>query len=224
MKIPVSIWSDIACPWCFVGMANLDAAIRQLADESEAVELQLRWRAFELDPRPREPSTQNYAERLAVKYQRSVEQAQEMLDTMTQAIADVGGRADFSKVIAANTFRAHQLIQWAGDTDRRGETNNAQHQLIAALKRGYLGDGLNLGVDDEMLQLVGELGLDQAAAEVALNSERFSDVVRADELAAEQNGIRGVPFFVIGSYGLSGAQPAAALIEVVRKVESDYHG
>jgi predicted DsbA family dithiol-disulfide isomerase len=219
--VPVSIWSDIACPWCFVGKAHLDAAIKQIALETPTVELQVRWRAFELDPRPREPSTQNYAERLAAKYQRSVEQAQEMLDTMTQAIADVGGHADFSKVIAANTFKAHQLIQWAGDTDQRGETSDAQHRLTDAFKRGYLGNGLNLGEDDEMLNVVAELGLDRSAAKDALSSECFADAVRDDELAAEQNGIRGVPFFVIGSYGLSGAQPASALIEAVRKVQSD---
>ncbi len=202
-------------------MANLDAAIVQLADESDSVELQIRWRSFELDPRPREPSTENYAERLAAKYQRSVEQAQEMLDTMTQAIADVGGRADFSKVIAANTFRAHQLIQWAGDTDQRGDTSDAQHRLAGALKRGYLGDGLNLGEDAEMLNVVAELGLDQDAAKEALSSERFANTVRGDEQEAEQLGIRGVPFFVMGGYGLSGAQPPSALVEVVHKVQSD---
>ncbi len=221
MIIPVSVWSDIACPWCFVGKAHLETAIRQLATETPDLQLQVSWRAFELDPRPREPSTQNYAERLAAKYQRSVDQAQEMLDTMTRAIGDVGGRADFSKVIVANTFNAHRLIQWAGDTDRVGATCNAQHRLTDAFMRGYLGDGLNLGKDEEMLLVVAALGLSRAAAADVLTSQRYADVVRADEQAAEQHSIRGVPFFVIGGYGLSGAQPSEALIEVIRQAQSD---
>lgn len=220
MTIPISIWSDIACPWCFVGKAHLEAAIRQLATESPALRLEISWRAFELDPRPREPSTQDYAARLAAKYQRSVEQAQEMIDTMTQAISDVGGRADFSKVVAANTFNAHRLIQWAGETDRDGETSSAQHRLTDAFMRGYLGDGLNLAKDEEMLNVVAALGLNRDAAMDVLTSQRFADAVRADEQAAEQHGIRGVPFFVIDGFGLSGAQPSDALIEVIQNAQS----
>ncbi len=221
MIIPVFIWSDIACPWCFVGKTRLDAAIRQIATESPGLRLQVRWRAFELDPRPREPSTKSYAERLAAKYQRTVEQAQEMIEAMTRAIADAGGRADFAKVIAANTFNAHRLIQWAGDTDRVGQTSNAQHRLTDAFMRGYLGDGLNLGRDEEMLDVVSTLGLSRAAAADVLASQRYADAVRADEQAAQHHGIHGVPFFVIGGYGLSGAQPSDTLVDVIRQVQSE---
>ncbi len=190
--------------------------MRQIAAETPAPELQIRWRAFELDPRPREPTAQSYAERLAAKYQRSLEQAQEMIDTMTQAISDVGGHADFSKVIAANTFEAHRLIQWAGDKDRAGETSNAQHRVTDAFMRGYLGHGVNLGNDEDLLNVVESVGLERSEAKELLDSDRFADTVRADEQTAEQHGIRGVPFFVIGDYGLSGAQPTATLIEAIR--------
>lgn len=206
--VNISIWSDIACPWCFVGKANLDAAVRQLAIDDPKVALQIRWRAFELDPRPREPSAQTYVERLAAKYQRSVADAQEMIDTMTQAISDAGGFADFGKVIAANTFNAHRLIQWAGDTD--------QHRLKGAFMRDYLGHGVNLGNEDDLLGVVESVELDRAAAGDVLSSDKFADTIRADEATAEQHGIRGVPFFVIGDYGLSGAQPSATLIEAIR--------
>ncbi|MFK8028954.1 MAG: DsbA family oxidoreductase [Gammaproteobacteria bacterium] len=219
MKIPVSVWSDIACPWCFVGKAHLESAIQQLSVEEPAVQLQITWRAFELDPRPKEPSSLSYAERLATKYNRSVAQAQDMLDTMTNAIRDAGGHADFDTVIPANTFDAHRLIQWAGDTDRSGETSDAQHRITDAFMRGYLGEGLNLAKHEEMLEVVAALKLDRTAAEEVLSTQRYADVVRADELAAEQNNIRGVPFFVIGGYGLSGAQPSEALIEVIRQAQ-----
>ena len=221
MIIPISIWSDIACPWCFVGKANLETAIRELTDEEPELKFDIRWRAFELDPRPREPSTQNYVERLAAKYQRSAEQAQQMIDNMTDAIGNVGGHADFGKVIGANTFDAHRLIQWAGETDRAGETDNAQHQLTDAFMRGYLGDGIDLGRDEDMLRVVESVGLDQSAAEKVLASNQFADVVRADEQAAEQQDIRGVPYFVIGGYGLSGAQPSSTLGAAIQQAVTE---
>ena len=221
MTVPISVWSDIACPWCFVGKANLEAAIRELAAVDPDLQPDIRWRAFELDPRPREPSTQSYVERLAAKYQRSVEEAQQMIDNMTQAIADAGGHADFAKVIAANTFDAHRLIQWAGETDRSGETDNAQFRLSDAFMRGYLGNGVNLGSHDDMLGVVESAGLDRSAAQEVLTSGSFADAVREDERTAEEYGIRGVPFFVIGGYGLSGAQPGATLVEAIQKVRAE---
>lgn len=220
MIIPIAVWSDIACPWCFVGKANLEKAIRELTDEVPELQFDIRWRAFELDPRPREPSTQNYVERLAAKYQCSAEQAQEMIDNMTDAIGNVGGHANFAKVIAANTFDAHRLIQWAGETDRAGETVNAQHQLTDAFMCGYLGDGINLGRDEDMLGVVESVGLDQFAAQEVLASKQFADVVRADEQTAERQGIRGVPFFVIGGYGLSGAQSSSTLVAAIQQARS----
>ena len=103
---------------------------------------------------------QNYVERLAAKYQRSVEEAQQMIDNMTAAISDAGGNADFGKVIAANTFDAHRLIQWVGETDRASEAGDAQHQLTDAFMRGYLGDGINLGRKEDLLGVVESVGGD----------------------------------------------------------------
>ena len=220
MKIPISVWSDIACPWCFVGKANLDAAIRELAAVDPNLQPDVRWRAFELDPRPREPSTESYVERLAAKYQRSVEDAQQMIDTMTHAIAEAGGHADFGKVIVANTFDAHRLIQWGGETDRSGETDNAQVRLTDRFMRGYLGAGANLGSHDDMLDIVESAGLDRLMAQHVLTSGKFADRVREDERMAERHGIHGVPFFIIGDYGLSGAQRSAALVEAMQKVRA----
>jgi len=181
--VPISVWSDIACPWCFVGKAHLEDALEQLALDAQELQVQVRWRAFELDPSPRKPSTQSYAERLASKYQRSVSQAQEMIDTMTKAIADCGGRVDFTRIVPANTFDAHS------------------HK--------------------DMLQLIESLSLDVTDAEEVLASARFGDVVRSDEAQAQHYEIRGVPFFAIAGYGLSGAQPGAVILETVRQALSD---
>lgn len=176
---------------------------------------------FELDPTPRKQSSEKYIDRLAAKHQRTTGHAREMLGSMSPAILVAGGAADFVKVIAANTFDAHRLIQWAGDSDRSGVTENAQYRLTDSFMRAYLGEGLDLSDNHSMLELVAALGLDRESAADVLATERFADVVRADEQAAEQHGIRGVPFFAIGKYGLSGAQPSATLIEAVRQVQSD---
>ncbi len=221
MTIPVQVWSDIACPWCFVGKARLDKAIKMLIQEDPTIAVHVRWRAFELDPRPREPSTDTYAGRLAKKYGRSVAQAQQMLDTMTDAIHREGGECDFSKVVAANTFDAHRLIQWAGDTDDRGETSNAQHRIKEALMRGYLGRGLDLSSHPEMLALVSEVGLDAKRAREVLASDEFAETVRNDEAHAQQYSISGVPFFVIGRYGVSGAQEATTLVDALKQAHSE---
>ncbi len=218
--ISVSVWSDIACPWCFVGKAHLDEAISQFKADVPNVNVNVKWRAFELDPSPRKPSSKSYAERLAAKYQRTLEQAQEMLDIMTNAISEAGGFADFNRVIAANTFNAHRLIQWAGDSDDTGTTLNAQHQLTDALMRGYLGEGLDLNNHESMLQVVATTGLSVEDGKDVLTSRRYSDTVRADEQEAHRHGISGVPFFVIGGYGLSGAQPVSTLAEVMHKAQT----
>ncbi|MDN3640344.1 DsbA family oxidoreductase [Simiduia curdlanivorans] len=219
MVIDISVWSDIACPWCFVGKQRLAVAVDQL--KAEGIEVDIRWRAFELDPRPKEKDGAPYVERLAKKYGRSIAQAQEMLDTMAAAIQTAGGPCDFSRVQIANTFNAHRLIQWAGATDRAGETDGAQHRLTDGLMRGYLGEGLDLSSAQAMVDLVDSLGLDAPRAAGVLSSDDFADAVRQDEQLAQQYGISGVPFFVIGRYGVSGAQESSTLMQAIRDVHRE---
>ncbi|MEM7277907.1 MAG: DsbA family oxidoreductase [Pseudomonadota bacterium] len=215
-SLNISVWSDIACPWCFVGKARLDSALEEFKSAPDAPTVSVNWRAFELDPRPREASTVAYAKRLASKYNRSLAEAQQMLDTMTAAIQSEGGEANFDTVIAANTFNAHRLIQWAGTDDVQRSQPDAQHLLTDALMRGYLGHGLNLSVDAEMLAIVTAVGLDEARARLILEGEEFGGKVRADEQEAHSHGISGVPFFVIGQYGVSGAQESETLLQVMK--------
>lgn len=221
MTIAISVWSDIACPWCFVGKQRLEQALAQFARDAGAPEVRVTWRAFELDPRPRAPDHTPYAERLAKKYNRSVQEATQMIATMADNIRAEGGRADFDRIIVANTFNAHRLIQWAGQTDSDGLTRGAQHALTDALMRGYLGQGLNLADTEALLSPVIQLALDEKAARDVLDSDAFADVVREDEALAQQYGIQGVPFFVIGQYGLSGAQASTTLLEVLHTVQSE---
>ena len=218
MRIAVSIWSDIACPWCFVGKSRFESALKRLAKDNIAADVQVRWRAFELDPRQREITDTPYVERLAAKYNRSIAEAQQMLDTMSDAIVAAGGECDFDKLIPANTFDAHRLIQWSGTSDTPG----AQQRLTDALMRGYLGRGLDLSSPTEMLEVVSNVGLDAAKAAAVLDSDEFAETVRADEQEAHRNGIQGVPFFVIGRYGVSGAQEVSTFVDVIRQSLASY--
>ncbi len=224
MALIISIWSDIACPWCFVGKSRLEDALGQLALDAAPPDIELRWRAFELDPRPRAPSTAPYAERLATKYNRSVADAQAMIDTMSDAIRQAGGEADFERIVPANTFDAHRLIQWAGQTDRNGITRNAQTQITDAFMRGYLGHGLDLSSHAAMIGVVEKSGLDADEAQVVLEGAEFADQVRDDERQAQQSGISGVPFFLIDRYGVSGAQDATTLADAIRQVAKALEG
>lgn len=215
MSIAISIWSDIACPWCFVGKQRLEQALQTFSAQAGAPQVSIRWRAFELDPSQRSASDAPYAERLATKYGTSVEKAQQMIDNMTAAIHDAGGPCDFNKIKVGNTFAAHQLIQWAGSTDTEAKTSGAQHQLTDALMRGYLGEGLDIDSRPALLKVVANLGLDAVAAAAVLETNAFADAVRGDEQEAQHHGISGVPFFVIGRYGVSGAQEAHTLVDVL---------
>ncbi len=198
-----------------MGKARLDSALSKFQSAPDAPQVGINWRAFELDPRPREASTVAYAERLASKYNRSLTEARQMLDNMTAAIQAEGGEADFDTVIAANTFNAHRLIQWAGTDEVRRDQSDAQHRLTDALMRGYLGRGLNLSVDAQMLAVVKSVGLNEARARSILEGDEYGDKVRADEQEAQSHGIQGVPFFVIGQYGVSGAQESETLLQVM---------
>ena len=210
-KLDVQIWSDIACPWCYVGKRRLEAALARFAHKDE---VSVTWRAFELDPaapRVRDPST-SYAERLGAKYGRSVAQAQGMIDSMTQTGAADGLDMRFDRVQSGNTFDAHRLHHFAAE---RGLGDAAKERLL----RAYMTEGEAIGEPEVLARLGADIGLDADAVRTMLASDAFKDEVRGDERAAQQLGIRGVPFFVFdGRYGVSGAQPADTLLGVLEKV------
>ncbi|MCE9576780.1 MAG: DsbA family oxidoreductase [Deltaproteobacteria bacterium] len=204
MRLAVEIWSDIACPWCYVDKRRFEAALAAFAHK-DAVDVT--WRAFELDPgapkvQPREPS---YAARLAAKYGMSEAKAVAAIDSMTKTAAVEGIEMHPETIQAGNTFDAHRLIHLARE---HGKGDAAKERLF----RAYFTEGQAVG-DHAALAAVGaELGLDAAEVSALLDGDRFAREVRDEELEAQQLGIRGVPFFVIaGRYGVSGAQPADAL-------------
>lgn len=208
-KLSIEIWSDIACPWCYVGKRRLESALSAL--EQEAPEVDLVWRAFELDAAaPRvQPAEVDYVAKLAAKYGRTKQQAQDMIDAMTEVAAKDGLDFRFDRIRPGNTFDAHRLLHFALESDPQG---GLQDKLKERFMRGYLCEGEAIGEREALLRMSLEVGLAQADVERILETDEFSEEVRADEAQARSIGIRGVPFFVIGGkYAVSGAQPAELL-------------
>ncbi len=210
-KLRVDVWSDIACPWCYVGKRRLEAALA-LFPYGDAVEIH--WRAFELDPsapRVRDEGGGTQAERLAKKYGMTVAKANGMLEQMTATAAADGLDFHFERVQSGNTFDAHRVIHLAGE---RGVQDAVKERLL----RAYMTEGESIGDPEALVRLAAEAGLDADEVRAMLASDTFAREVRADEDEARALGINGVPFFAIaGRYGVSGAQTPEVLADVLAK-------
>lgn len=204
----VDIWSDVVCPWCAIGKANLDRALERFA---EADRVEIVWHSFELDPHAAVVRAGEYAEALARKYGTSREQAQGMIDRMAATGAAAGVEMRFDRVRPGNTFDAHRLIHLGAD---RG----IQTQVKERFLRGYLSEGAAIGLPEELERLAVDAGLDADEVARVLESDTYAAEVRADEADAHRLGATGVPFFVFdGRYAVGGAQPPEVLLEVLQR-------
>jgi predicted DsbA family dithiol-disulfide isomerase len=207
-SLRIDIWSDIACPWCYVGKRRLEQALAKFPHKDDVV---IVWRAFELDPSaPKVRDTsQSYAERLAKKYGTQPLQAQVMIDRMVDTAAEDGLEFRFDRIRPGNTFDAHRLLHLAHE---RGKQDALKERML----RGYMTEGQAIGDGDVLITLAREAGLDEAEARAVLDGDRYAAEVRQDEAMARELGITGVPFFVMAErLGVSGAQPAEVLLGVL---------
>ena len=207
----MEIWSDVACPWCYIGKRRLEQA---LAKFPNANTVEVTWRAFELDPSaPREKQEGTYIERLAKKYNTSTREAQTMVDRLVDAARPDGLDFRFDIMCPGNTFDAHRLLHWA-------LTERVQDILKERLFRAYFCEGQMLNDHDTLTRLASEVGLNPEAARAVLQSNAYGQEVREDEKEARSLGIGGVPFFVIADkFGVSGAQPPEILLDVLEKAQ-----
>jgi predicted DsbA family dithiol-disulfide isomerase len=199
-RLRIDIWSDIACPWCYVGKRRLE---RALASFPERAAVDVVWRAFELNPAApvRESNETSYAARLARKYGSSVAEAQSRINQLVAVAREDGVNMDFEHIIPGNTFDAHRVLHFAHE-------QGLQDAVKERFLRGYLTEGEAIGERDVVARLAVDAGLDSERVSALLASDTHASDVRADEAEAQRLGIHGVPFFVIGRYALSGAQPA----------------
>ncbi|UPL48668.1 DsbA family oxidoreductase [Hymenobacter sublimis] len=205
----IEIWSDIVCPFCYIGKRRLEKA---LATFPHANTVEIQWRSFELDPEAKPEPTTSLYQRLAAKYGNTEAWARQMSANMTQMAAQEGLAFDFDRAVPANTFRAHRLVHLAA---QHGQQDAAKERLFKA----YLEEGQDINDTVTLSRLASELGLPTAEVEQVLASEQFAQDVRHDEYQARQIGVRGVPYFVFDDkYAVSGAQPTELFQEVLEKV------
>lgn len=207
-RLRIDIWSDIACPWCYVGKRRLEAALRAFPHQSA---VDVTWHSFQLDPSaPRtQPSQRPYAERLAAKYGVAPEQGKAMIARMVQTAAQDGLAMDFEHIRPGNTFDAHRLLHLA---KQRGLQDALEERLFAA----YLCEGQAIGEPEVLLKLAEQAGLDVDEAQGVLVTDAYAQEVRTDIAHARALGVSGVPFFVVGEhYGVAGAQSAETLLSVL---------
>ncbi len=202
----VEIWSDIACPWCYVGKRRLETALALFEHRDE---VRLSWRSFELDPDAPPERGGDRATRLADKYGLSVERAREMEQQMTETAAAEGLDFRFDIARSGSTFDAHRVVHLAAD-------HGLQDAMKERLLHAYFTEGQLVSDHATLVRLARELGVPGDATRETLTGERYAAQVREDEQLAVQLGIRAVPTFVIDrSIGASGAQPPDALLELL---------
>jgi predicted DsbA family dithiol-disulfide isomerase len=213
--VKVEIWSDVVCPWCYIGKRRFEAALTRF-DQRDDVEVV--WRSFELDPSaPPTGTPGGQAERLAAKYGTTIDAARQMQQRVADAAAGEGLNFDIDAVVPANTVDAHRVIHLA-------ERQGLQAEMKERLLKAHFIDGEAVGVAETLVRLATEVGLDADEVRSLLESDELVDDVRADESEARALGISGVPFFVLDRrYGVSGAQPSEHLLEALQTAWADSH-
>ena len=207
----IEIWSDVVCPWCYIGKRRLEAA---LADFEHRDQVEVVWRSFQLDPSaPTEP-TDDVAVALGRKYGGGPEQIAQMMGQVGQVAAEVG--LDFTRhadALHLNTVDAHRLLHHAGQQD-----GGRQDALKEALLQAYFVDARNVADHEVLIDLAASVGLDADEARAVLSSDAHRDAVAADQAQASAYGATGVPFFVVDSrYGVSGAQPVEVFAQLLEQ-------
>ncbi len=210
--ISIDIWSDIACPWCYIGKRNLEKGLAATAGDDDAPQVRITFHSFELSPDTPVDFDGDEIDFLAGHKGMPREQVEQMLGQVTSVAAAAGLEYRFDLLQHTNTVKAHELLHFA-------KAKGLQHEMEERLMSAYFTEGRHVGRVDDLVALAEEVGLDAADARSALESSAYLDAVRADQAQARAYGINGVPFFVIdGQYGVSGAQPPEAFENVIRDV------
>lgn len=224
----IDIWSDIACPWCYIGLNRFRAALDGFPHSNEvAVALH----SFQLDPTLPERYDGTEADYLVVSKGISRDQVGQMLAQVSEVAAADGLELNFAAVRPANSWRAHRLLHVSGQADPSG---NLEWDLEQRLFRAHFVDGEVISDPDVLARIASEVGLDDEPARRAIGNAQATNVygegdeldaaVRADLARAAQLGIRGVPFFVVNEkYGVSGAQPVELFDDALTKAWQESH-
>lgn len=205
-KMKVEVWSDVVCPFCYIGKTHFDEALEKFSEKGN---IEFVWKSFQLNPNVKTEPELSLYDHLAESKGISIEQAKGMGDHAAKMGAQARLELNFDKCVVANSFNAHRLLHFAKE-------NGLQQQMKARLFQAYFTEGKNIDDTETLIALAKEIGLDAQQARAILESDKFAANVRADIQESQQLGVRGVPFFVFNrKYAISGAQPTSAFLETL---------
>jgi predicted DsbA family dithiol-disulfide isomerase len=206
--VRIDVWSDVVCPWCYIGKRRLERALAGF-EHRDAVEVH--WRSFELDPNAPAVREGDPAGRLARKYGITVEEARTASERLTALAAGEGLEYQLQAARSGNSFNAHRLLHLA-------EGHGVQDQLKERLLAAYLCEGQAIGDPNVLLAQATTVGLDPAEVREVLETDAYAEDVRADEAEAAEHEINGVPFFLLGGrFGIPGAQEVDTMVAVLER-------
>ncbi len=210
--ITVEIWSDVVCPFCYIGKRHFENALNQFADRGQ---VQVTWKSYQLNPDLKSEPGKTSVEHLAEIKGWSLEHARQATGQVTQMARNAGLDYQLDKAVVANTMDAHRLIQLA---KKENKGNEAEEELFKA----YFTDSKNIADRNVLIEIAQKIGIDRALADEVLNSDTFMQEVVSDQQEAQEIGVRGVPFFVFNRrYAVSGAQPAEVFLQTLEKTAQE---
>ncbi|MFN3706731.1 DsbA family protein [Microcella sp.] len=211
--VDVQIWSDVQCPWCYIGKRKFERAVEHF--RAQGGDVTVTYRSFELAPDTPVDFEGTPIDYLSERKGISPEQAQQMIDRVSQIAASVGLEYHYDQIHQTNTVLAHELLHFA-------KSHGKQADLKERLLRAYFTEGRHIGRADELATLAAEVGLDREAALAALSAHTYLPQVKEDMAQAVAYGIQGVPFFVLdGKFGISGAQETESFLAALRQAASE---
>jgi len=214
-KLLVEVWSDVVCPFCYIGKRNYEKA---LASFQYADDVQLEFKSFQLDPNFEQIPGQrlDLTANLAKKYNKSIQEVEQMQQGITATAKSVGLDFDFDKAVTFNTFNAHRVAQAAKDA---GLGNELEEAFFAA----YFVEGKDLGNPEVLKQTAMAVGMSEEDIDKALTDEQYAQRVKEEINEAASLRISGVPFFVFDrKYGVSGAQPVEAFLQTLEAAHKEW--
>lgn len=213
-KLKIEIWSDVMCPFCYIGKRKIENAIREFSNKDQ---VEIEWKSFQLDPRTKSQPGKSTYDYLAEKYGRDRQWSVEMHENVTNQAKAEGLEFNFDKAIIANSLDAHRLSHLA---KKQGKGNELEELIFKA----YFTEGKDVSEIEILVKLGRNVGLDENEIRNMLDSNQFKEEVQNDIIEAQQ-GVRGVPFFVLDrKYVISGAQPQEVFSETLEKAWENWIG
>jgi len=214
----IEVWSDIACPWCYIGKRRF---VRALDTFEQRDRIEVTWRSYQLAPDTPAGLRTPVIDSLVEMKGMPAPQVRQMFEQVETVAAEVGIIVDFDTVISANTFDAHRVVHLAGDTDQDGASSR-RDAVLEALFRAQFVEGAVVDDRDTLVRIAASAGMDAERTRAALDSDAASEAVRSDLLEARSLGVTGVPFFVANrAVAVSGAQPEEVFVALLRRAIDD---